>query len=674
MAITVSHQLVSQEQENFQRLVDYTDLAGLPEIWTRAAKNFGNLTALCDRHSKPNVELTFQELGALLQQFAAGLQSLIPDDAWQPTTEAGLTIPPRAALIADNCARWFVADQGMMTAGLANAVRSAQAETEELRYIIQHSGSRLVILEHTKLLRRLGSPLAELHQSQPFDAIVILTGELATDGSDRPATLPESVPLLTYEDVLERGKTAPFKAPTFTYDTLATLIYTSGTTGKPKGVMLSHGNLMHQMTSLGSVAAPYPGDPALTILPTWHSFGRAGDYYLASQGCKLVYTNLRSIKADFKTHQPFYMLAVPRLWESIYEGVQKQLRSQPAKKQNLVKTFLGFSEKHILAKRKAQGLELSTQPASGLMRFWSSIKAAAFWPLHKLGDRLIYKTIRQATGGKFRYAISGGGALAPHLELFFEIVDIKVLVGYGLTETAPVLTARRLWFNRRGSSGAPIPRTELQVVDLDSRQPLPIGDRGLVLARGPQVMGGYYQNPTATQKAINPDGWFDTGDIGQLFPNGDLIITGRAKDTIVLTNGENIEPQPIEDACARSVFVDQIMLVGQDQKVLGALIVPNREAVEINLRAQGVPVPQWSTNGNGAIALDPGLETLFRNELNRELRNRPGYKAEERIGPFRLLADGFSQENGQLTQTLKIRRPRVTDHYRDMIDGMFGAS
>ena len=672
--MTVSHQLAPEEKANFARLVNYTDLAGVPEIWPRAAKEFGGLTALCDRHSEPQLELTFKDLAATVQQFATGLQSLIPQEAWQPTTEAGLTIPPRAALIADNSARWFVADQGMMTAGLANAVRSSQAETEELLYIIQHSSSRLLILEHTKLLKRLGDRLGDLAQSQPLDAIILLTGTLADDGSDRPTALPETIPLLTYEEVLDRGRAGSFKRPTLSRETLATLIYTSGTTGKPKGVMLSHGNLMHQMTNLGSVAAPYPGDPALTILPTWHSFGRAGDYYLASQGCKLVYTNLRSIKADFKHHQPFYMLAVPRLWESIYEGVQKQLRSQPAKKQNLVKTFLGFSENHILAKRKAQGLELSTQPASAPARLVSAIKAAVFWPLHKLGDRLIYKTIRQATGGKFRYAISGGGALAPHLELFFEIVDIKVLVGYGLTETAPVLTARRLWFNRRGSSGAPIPHTELKVVDLDTRQDLPIGDRGLVLARGPQVMAGYYHNPEATQKAIDADGWFDTGDIGQLFSNGDLIITGRAKDTIVLTNGENIEPQPIEDACARSVFVDQIMMVGQDQKVLGALIVPNREAVEINLRAQGMSVPQWTVGKDGAIALEPALETLFRNELNRELKNRPGYKAEERIGPFRLLPENFSQENGQLTHTLKIRRPRVTDHYRDMIDGMFGAS
>ena len=188
--MTVSHHLVPAEQANFARLVDYSDLAGVPEVWPRAAEKFGGLTALCDLHSTPQLELTFKELAALVQQFAAGLQSVMPPEAWQMGSDGGLTIPPRAALIADNCARWFVADQGMMTAGLANAVRSSQTETEELLYIIQHSGARLLILEHQKLLKRLGDRLAELPQS--FDAIVVLTGEVG----DRPAGLPAGLPLL----------------------------------------------------------------------------------------------------------------------------------------------------------------------------------------------------------------------------------------------------------------------------------------------------------------------------------------------------------------------------------------------------------------------------------------------------------------------------------------------
>jgi long-chain acyl-CoA synthetase len=195
--------------------------------------------------------------------------------------------------------------------------------------------------------------------------------------------------------------------------------------------------------------------------------------------------------------------------------------------------------------------------------------------------------VREATGGELKRVISGGGSLAKHLDNFFEIIDIEVLVGYGLTETSPVTNVRRPWHNLRGSSGQPIAGTEIRIVDLETRQPLPIEQRGLVMARGPQIMRGYWQNPEATAKAIDPQGWFDTGDIGWVTPQNDLVVTGRAKDTIVLTNGENIEPTPIEDACLRSPYIAQIMLVGQDQRSLGALIVPNLEALQ-----------QWATTQN----------------------------------------------------------------------------
>ena len=253
-----------------------------------------------------------------------------------------------------------------------------------------------------------------------------------------------------------------------------------------------------------------------------------------------------------------------------------------------------------------------------------------------------------------------------HLENFFQIVGIDLLVGYGLTETSPVLTARHHWENLRGSAGRPIPGTEIKIVDPETRKSLNFGEKGEVLARGPQVMVGYYQNPEATKKAIDSEGWFDTGDIGWMTPQNDLVLTGRAKDTIVLTNGENIEPQPIEDACARSQYIDQIMLVGQDQKYLGALIVPNVEAVEAMV-AQGNPSESqpeidWKSQA---------FQDLFRQELNREVKNRPGYRPDDRIGPFRLILEPFTIENGMMTQTMKIKRPVVTEHYRDMIDRMF---
>lgn len=296
-------------------------------------------------------------------------------------------------------------------------------------------------------------------------------------------------------------------------------------------------------------------------------------------------------------------------------------------------------------------------------------------PLHTLGNKLVYQKVREAMGGCFKNSISGGGSLAMYLENFFEIVGVQVLVGYGLTETSPVLTARRPWRNPRGASGQPIPKTEIRIVDPVSRQPLLQGERGIILARGPQIMQGYYQNPEATAQAIDSEGWFNTGDLGWLTPKNDLIITGRAKDTIVLSNGENIEPQPLEDACLRSPYIAQIMVVGQDQRSLGALIVPNLEALQQWAAAQKLflELPHEENLANfQSISFDSRLvQDLFRQELNREVKNRPGYRPDDRIGPFRFILEPFSIENGTMTQTLKVRRPVVAERYHDMINGMF---
>ena len=257
--------------------------------------------------------------------------------------------------------------------------------------------------------------------------------------------------------------------------------------------------------------------------------------------------------------------------------------------------------------------------------------------------------------------------------IFFEIVSIPVLVGYGLTETAPVTNARAPHRNMRGSSGRPLPETEIRIVDPETRQPLPPEQRGLVLIRGTQVMQGYYKNPEATAKAINAEGWFDSGDLGWVTPSNDLVLTGRAKDTIVLSNGENIEPQPIEDACVRSPYIDQIMAVGQDQRSLGALIVPNLEALRSWAQKQNLNLflPQTSTETTKNDLHSKPVRELFRQELNRQVKDRPGYRADDRIGPFEFVLEPFSIENGMMTQTLKIKRPVVGERYRDIINRMF---
>ncbi|MEO1180786.1 MAG: AMP-binding protein, partial [Cyanobacteria bacterium J06636_28] len=412
---------------------------------------------------------------------------------------------------------------------------------------------------------------------------------------------------------------------------------------------------------------PAPGSKVMSILPIWHCYERTFEYFTLSQGVHQIYTSIRHVKKDLKAYKPNYMVGVPRLWESIYEGVQKQFREQPDSKQKLINFFLHQSQRYITAKRIADNLSLDNTP-NAFDRAMASTQRAVLWPVHKMGDTIVYKKVREATGGNINFVVSGGGSIADHLEDFYEIIGVDILGGYGLTETSPITHVRRPWQNLRGADGNALPGTETRIVNLDTRQDVPQGEQGLVLIRGPQVMQGYYKNPEATTKAIDPDGWFDTGDLGKITPNGDLIITGRAKDTIVLTNGENIEPQPIENACARSKYVDQIMLVGQDQKVLGALIVPNVEALSQWATGQGITINET----NPAEALNtPKVLTLFKQELTREVKARPGYRPDERIGPFTLLSEPFTIENGMLTQTMKIKRPVVTRNYQDVIDGLF---
>ena len=287
----------------------------------------------------------------------------------------------------------------------------------------------------------------------------------------------------------------------------------------------------------------------------------------------------------------------------------------------------------------------------------------------------MYRKIRAGVGN-IKAVCSGGGSLAKYLDDFYQTINIDVFVGYGLTETSPITNARTPIHNVRGSAGRPLPETEIKIVDPQTRLELAQGKRGLVLIRGSQVMQGYYQNPEATAKAIDDQGWFDSGDLGWLTPYGDLVLTGRAKDTIVLTNGENIEPQPIEDACVRSIYIDQIMLVGQDQRALGALIVPNLETLQQWVESQNLNLrlPEINSSPESLASSDlnhQAVIALYRNELSREVKNRPGYRADDRIADFRFVIEPFSQENGTMTQTFKVKRPQVREKYQHLVNEMF---
>ena len=630
---------------------DYINLSSLPEVWRLTADKFGDTIALQDSHAQPEVRISYRDLIRQIEQFASGLQAL------------GIQPQAKIALFADNSPRWFIADQGIMTSGAVDVVRSSGADWQELAYILENSDSTALIVENFKTLTKLSAELGNL----PIGLIVLLSDESVSEDT--------GIKTINYQKLLELGANQHLQPVKQSKDTLATLLYTSGTTGKPKGVMLTHGNLLHQVNYIKTVFQPQPGDKVLSILPSWHAYERAAEYFFLSQGATQVYTSIRYFKQDLKQFQPTYMVGVPRLWESLYEGVQKLLSGQSASQQKLVKFFLKQSQRYIMAQRIANDTSLEHFNATTGERAIAKLKAASLYPVHALADKLVYRKIRAGIGN-IKAVCSGGGSLAKYLDDFYQTVNIDVFVGYGLTETSPITNARTPYHNVRGSAGRPLPETEIKIVDPQTREDLPQGERGLVLIRGGQLMQGYYQNPEATAKAIDNQGWFDSGDLGWLTPDGDLVLTGRAKDTIVLSNGENIEPQPIEDACVRSIYIDQIMLVGQDQRALGGLIVPNLETLQQWVTAQNLSLklPELNSSPESVAQSDlyhQAIINLYRNELNREIKNRPGYRADDRIAGFRFIAEPFSPDNGMMTQTFKVKRPQVMARYQSLVEEIF---
>ncbi|MFN7740595.1 MAG: AMP-binding protein [Cyanobacteriota bacterium] len=635
---------------------DWSALQGLDQLWPELERQYGDAVALVAPHDTEDKEtVSFSALRQRIDQAAAGFAAL------------GLGGGEVVALFAENGPRWLVADQGLMRCGAANAVRGSSAPVEELRYILADSGSVGLVVESAALLARLG---LDGEACQRLRFVVLLEGEAPS------APDPAHLPCLSWASFMAQGAAAPLPAaPSGGAGRLATLLYTSGTTGEPKGVPLSHGNLLHQVRNLGALVDPKPGDEVLSVLPIWHAYERSVEYFLLSCGCRQTYTTLRHFKNDLQRVRPHYMVSVPRLWEAILSGFEDALATMPPGRQRLLRAALANSRAFHTARRTA--LDLTLTPEAPATRQRARVESLARWPAEALAAAQLWPKLRQQlVGGRLRTAISGGGALAPYVDGFFEAVGIELLVGYGLTETSPVLTCRRQWANRRGSAGQPLAETSLRIVDPESRRTLAIGERGLVLARGPQVMAGYWGKPEATAKVLDGQGWFDTGDLGLLLADGTLVLTGRAKDTIVLSSGENIEPGPLEDALAALPMVEQVMVVGQDRRQLGLLLVPKAEALAAWALAQGLPVAKGSEVGAAGppsadpLPADPALLKALNREFNRVLAARAGSRPDERLAGVAVVAP-FTIENGLLTQTLKQRRDRIAQRDAAAIEGLY---
>mmetsp|Transcript_9288 Transcript_9288/g.12281 ORF Transcript_9288/g.12281 Transcript_9288/m.12281 type:complete len:739 (+) Transcript_9288:149-2365(+) len=656
----------------------------LPDIWDSLSATIGSQTAVIDNIHGGKVELTYGQVKELQYQLAGALQKLGVGD--------GSCI----SLFSENSHRWFLMEQAIMRAGACNAVRGASAPTEELQYIYQNSESQAIVVEKAdQLISLLGGQGLESKYGPPKFACVLYSNGKTGVELKESLNLPDDLNLITYDEMLAMN--APYQPVQVTEDSKATLVYTSGTTSKPKGVVLRHKNLVHQVKNCSfnpktKKFDPWVGDSFVSILPCWHIFERTAEYFCMSRGARIIYSNVKNFKSDLVKYKPNFLIAVPRLFETIYKGVQQNFKSQTPFKQKLVAVFTAVSMLYTKARRTARGLVVRSSAPNIFEKLWARLVMAALFPVQFVADKLVWSKIRDGLGGNIKCIVSGGSSLPSALEDFFEMVGERVVVGYGLTETSPVISNRVCEHNLVGSVGMPPPQTTIKIVDVETGVELPKGQAGLVLAKGPQIMSEYMNNPEATLKAIDKDGFFDTGDLGMINPaTGDLLITGRAKDTIVLSNGENIAPQPIEDYIVGEVkTVDQIMLVGQDARFLGGIVTVN----PTELAARGLITSEDAKRMNGLLGPTPlstGVEGSPE-EIAKEtayLQSKPeikkailadikkSCKSAKFIRPYEVVSDihlifePFTIVNGYLTQTLKVKRNVVSDNFKKEIDALY---
>ncbi len=587
--------------------------------------------------------LTYRELIEHVDDLAAGFIDL------------GLRPGDKVGMVSDNHDLWIIADLALLSIGCVTVPRGADASTAEIALCLSHAECRLALFENQALLDRVRSEIAPLERH-------LLMRDVAEGHAD------------ALDQVIARGRAfrqqreADLRARQNAVEAshLATIVYTSGTTGNPKGVMLTHGNILHNVEAVPHILDFQEGMRFVSFLPTWHTFERTIEYIVIDSGIELHYSSKRTLKADVARVRPHFLVGVPRVWETFYQGVMSNLEKLPRGKKALVDWALRGSRAFHRLERRARGLTLDP-PArvhrpSIVERFGLRLAQTMSLLPELLAQKLVYSRLRAAMGGELTITISGGGPLPPDVDEFFVRARIPFLNGYGLTETAPVVCVRVPERNLLGTIGQPLPHTSVRIVDETGRD-LGAGNRGVIQVRGPQVMQGYYRNPTATQACLTLDGWFDSGDTGMLTNEGDVMITGRAKDTIVLTGGENVEPENIEAALLASPLISDVVVVGHAQKALGALIIPNLDTIQTRLASlRGTPED---------LVAHPDLDRAIRAEVARLVCAERGFRVFERVSRLAYIPRPFSVEDGTLTATLKKKRQVIEHRFQGLIRSLF---
>jgi len=581
--------------------------------------------------------------------------------------DIGVERGQHVGIISDNRAEWMRLDLAVLGIGASDVPRGADATDTEIAYILGHAECKTVVAENAAQAQKILDHRKEL----PELATIIL---LDDDKKTHTAAEKQNIDVMSYAELLDRGaKKLEESGEWFdselakgTTDEIATLIYTSGTTGEPKGVMLRHRSFLFQMDRIKNILFLDNSDIFLSILPVWHSFERAVEYVVMNYAAALAYSKPigQIMLDDMSKIRPTWMTSVPRIWEGVRAAVYRNAAKQSVVKQTLFHFFVGVGQMYAVLLNMFRGFVPQFQKRSRILDIALSIPPLiVLAPFKALGDVLVFKSLKDRLGGRFVAGVSGGGALPPYVDNFFQAAGIKLLEGYGLTETGPILAVRRQRAPIVGTVGELLPDIQHKVLNEEGKE-CPPGEKGVLWVKSEQIMDGYYKKPDATA-AVLQDGWLNTGDVCVFTHTGAFRILGRVKETIVLLGGENIEPTPIEDRLVKSEYIDQAMVVGQDQKFLGALIVPNLEKMEEFARENKVDYIEAEE-----LVDDEEFREKVRQEIASLVNSKNGFKIYEHIYRFKIIPEQF-EAGKELTNTLKMKRNVITEKYKREIENLF---
>ncbi len=628
----------------------------LAELYREAAVRYESLPAFATRKAELDWHpVSFRDLYEQGLALATGLIRL------------GVKAREHIGLFGDNRYEWILADYGTQLCGAVDVPRGRDITEDEMIYIINHAQIKVAFVETRVMLRQV----EKLKKDLPKLKEVILL--------DPNAEAPKGVHRL--QDIIKKGaelrargdRRAEERIRNIKADDLFTLIYTSGTTGTPKGVMLSHANMMSQVKVIPiSLTCT---DRVLSILPIWHIFERVFEVFTISCGVCTYYSNVRNLADDLSNVEPTFMGSAPRLWESLHQRILKRVNEAHPMRRLLFHTAYFLSRQYKNSLFFLFGRELRLKPASVAKRVLLSPLHFLRWlivtPFYGFFNVAVLEPVRMSAGGSLKATISGGGALPVEIDRFFNYVGIPVLEGYGMTETSPVIAVRLEDHIVIGTVGPALAHTEIRIMNLETGDviyPNPKelhegrGQRGEIWIKGPQVMKGYYREPEKTRETIR-NGWLNTGDLGMITFNNCLKILGRSKATIVLLSGENLEPSPIEMRLTQSPFIEHCMVAGQDKKHIGALIVPSLEG----FRSHGTEAKNLQE-----LVDNPEVKKIIQSEIKKMISVSNGYKRFELLQDFRLVGKDFVVGD-ELTNLHKMKRHVITDKYAALIEEMYPA-